>query len=99
MVTHIRTVPDRFDSLDVTVRCALAPLVTDPSAGRRLRALVERQRPGDVTWEEFAAAVGVTKSALLSWFAGQEPSMGSLRGLATVLGVPRWELVRTWDGD
>lgn len=70
----------------------------DPAAGRRLRAIVELRRPGDATLEELAARIGVSRGALMSWFAGAEPSMGSLRGLARVLGVPRWELVRTWDG-
>lgn len=50
-------------------------------------------------WDDFARQVGVTRSALFSWFAGAEPSMASLRALGTVLGVPRWELVRCWDGN
>ena len=73
--------------------------MTNPAAGKRLRAFVERHRAPDGTWEDFARAVGVTKSGLFRWFAGNEPSMGALRGLAAVLGVPRWELVKEWDGE
>lgn len=73
--------------------------MSDPAAGKRLRAFVERHRHDGERWEDFAVRVGVTKSGLLAWFAGQEPSMASLRGLASVLEVKRYELVRTWDGD
>ena len=73
--------------------------MTNPAAGKRLRSFVERHRAPDGTWEDFARAVGVTKSGLFRWFAGHEPSMGALRGLAAVLGVPRWELVKEWDGE
>lgn len=60
---------------------------------------MERHRTDTGTWEEFAGAVGVTRTALMAWFAGREPSLSRLRGLASVLGVARWELVKEWDGN
>lgn len=67
--------------------------------GRRLRDYVATRidvAPGSA---EFAARVGVTKSAVSEWFRGREPSCESFRRLAAAVGVPRWELIRVWDGE
>lgn len=74
--------------------------MTDPAAGQRLRALLERSKGGDETWDEVGHRLGLTgKSALFRWFSGNEPSGGGFKAIARVTGTKRWEVVRTWDGD
>jgi len=74
--------------------------VKDPAAGRRLRAFTIQRWPDSAdNVQRLADAMGVSKSAVHAWFNGQEPTMGSLRRLADVLGVKRWELVRVFDGE
>lgn len=47
-----------------------------------------------------AAATGLTRETLYSWFRGEtEPSLANLRTLAAALGVRPWELVAALDGD
>jgi len=79
--------------------CALSQ-VKDPAAGRRLRAFVETRRTDTGTWEEWAATVGLTKSALFALFAGKnQPSPDTERRIAAALGVSRAELVKAMDGE
>lgn len=67
--------------------------------GRRLREFIVRHRTDTGTWEEWAATVGISKSALFALFSGTtQPSVDTERRIAAVLGVARAELVKGMEG-
>lgn len=75
--------------------------MTDPAAGARFRRFMEDRMYAANGWQqELADRAGMSRAMLHRWFAGDaEPSMAALRRLAGAVGVPRFELVRVWDGD
>lgn len=60
---------------------------------------MERDKPGDATWDEYAALLGFTKQAMFSWFAGNMPSLRGFASIAERLRIKRWEVMRLWEGD
>lgn len=71
------------------------------AGGDRLRLFFEeRLIPGDGMIRDLAARLDVSRQTVHNWLSGKsEPSMDTLRTMATVLNVPRWRIVAVLDGD
>lgn len=67
-----------------------------------LSELIERLRVDkDLTQEELAERVGVTRNAVTNWEAGKHPNRPNTRRLEQALGLPRFylEAEADWDTD
>lgn len=73
----------------------------EEAGGRRLEAYVKSRWPrARGGMRKLAAEVGMTPETLYSWFRGDfEPNLGTLRVMASVLGVRRIDLVAALDGE
>jgi hypothetical protein len=69
--------------------------------GERLRVLLETAMGGRHGWvTALAAAAQVRRATVYAWFAGtSEPRAESLRELARVTGLKRWQFLAAIDGD
>jgi hypothetical protein len=73
----------------------------DAGSGDRLRAFVEARwsrRNGGI--RGLCKRMQVAPETVYGWFRGDnDPSLGALATMASVLGVKRWEIVAAIDGD
>lgn len=69
--------------------------------GERLRVLLETAMGGRHGWvTALASAAQVRRATVYAWFDGSsEPSGDSLRELARVTGLKRWQFLAAIDGD
>ena len=69
--------------------------------GQRLRTLLEAATGGGHGWvTRLAAAAGVRRATVYSWFTGKaEPSGDTLAELSRATGLRRWQFLAAIDGD